>query len=427
MAKLNLEHIAKIEGHAKLHVKIARGKVEKAELTVVEGARFFEGILKDKKYNDLSHISSRICGVCSVVHTLASVNAIENAFGVTVTPQTKLLRELLNIGGIIQSHILHLYFLTLPDYAGLGSALGLASKNPALIERALRLKRLGNHLVLTVAGRDVHPIACVVGGFSRTPDGQKMAEILEELKKCKQDAVETVKMFMNLKYPDFTKETPHFALTGNNYFYSDKLVRCEGGTCFETKDYASHFKEYLREGSTAEFATQEGKSYFVGSLARVCNNIELLSSEAQQYARKIVENKANPFMNIPAQALEVLEGINRAIVIISNMSLVQEQPVEFTIKPCECGGVSAIEAPRGILFHEYKFDTAGNCTFANITTPTTQNLQHIEESIKEYLQEILGRGPDEIKQEIEKLIRAYDPCISCSTHFLELDWEEEPQ
>jgi len=426
MTRLNLDHITKIEGHAKLHVKVAGGKVEKAELTVVEGARFFEGILKGKKFNDLSHIASRICGVCSVVHTLASVNAVENAFGIQISEQTASLRELLSIGGIIQSHILHLYFLTLPDYAGAGSALGLANKNPALIERALRLKRLGNHIVLTIAGRDVHPIACVVGGFSRTPDAQKMAELLEELKNCKQDAVETVKLFMNINYPDFEKEVPHFALSGNNYFYSDKLVRCEKGTCFESKDYATHFKEYLRDGSTAEFATQEGKSYFVGSLSRVCNNIELLSSEAQQYARKICENKNNPFMNIPAQALEVLEGINRAIVIISNMKLVAEQPVEFTIKPCTCSGVSAIEAPRGILFHGYKFDDDGNCTYANITTPTTQNLQHIEEAIKEYLQEILGRGPDEIKKEIEKLIRAFDPCISCSTHFLELTWEEKP-
>jgi sulfhydrogenase subunit alpha len=427
MTLLNLDHIAKIEGHARLHVKVAAGKVVKAELQVLEGARYFEGILKGKKFNDLSHIASRICGVCSVVHTLASVNAVEDAFSIKISEQTKLLRELLNIGGMIQSHILHLYFLTLPDYAGVGSAIGLAGKSPALVERALRLKRLGNHIVVTVAGRDVHPIACVIGGFSRTPDAQKMGELLEELKRCKMDAVETVKMFMDINYPDFERKTPHFALGGGSYFYSDSIVRCEGGTCFETKDYASHFKEYLRAGSTAEFATQEGKSYFVGALARISNNIELMSSEAQQYAKKICEKENNPFMNIPAQALEVLEGINRAIVILSNIKLVEEQPAEFTVKPCECSGISAIEAPRGILFHEYRFDPAGNCTFANITTPTTQNLKYIEESIKEYLQEILGRGPDEIKKEIEKLIRAYDPCISCSTHFLELNWEEEPE
>ncbi|MBU2561082.1 MAG: Ni/Fe hydrogenase subunit alpha [Nanoarchaeota archaeon] len=423
--KLDLEHITKIEGHAKLYVKVEGGKVEKVELRVLEGARFFEGILKDKKFNDISHISSRICGVCSVVHTITAIKAIEDAFGIKVSEQTKQLREVLNIGGILQSHALHLYFLTLPDYVGVGSAMGLAKKNKATVERALRLKRLGNHLVFTIAGRDIHPIGCVLGGFSRIPDKAQIDSLLDELKACKKDAVETVKLFMKLKYPEFTKQAPHFALTGGTYFYSDTLVRCEGGACFPTKDYRQHFKEYLREGSTAEFATQQGKSYFVGALARICNNFEMLTNEAKQYAREICARKSNPFMNIPAQALEILEGINRAIIILSNIQLKQEEPVEFTVKPCSCDGIAACEAPRGILFHHYRFDDKGYCTFADITTPTTQNLQHMEEAIKDYLPSILGRSPDDIKLEIEKMIRAYDPCISCSTHFLELEWEAE--
>ncbi|MBW2972586.1 Ni/Fe hydrogenase subunit alpha [Candidatus Woesearchaeota archaeon] len=423
--KLDLEHIAKIEGHAKLYVKVEGGMVEKVELRVMEGARFFEGILKDRKFNDLSHISSRICGVCSVVHTITSVKAIEDAFGLKVSEQTRQLREVLNIGGIIQSHALHLYFLTLPDYVGVGSAIGLAKKNKTLVDRALRLKRLGNSIVHTIAGRDIHPIACVIGGFSRVPEKEKVDALLEELKQCKQDAVETVNLFLKLKYPDFRKEAPHFALTGKTYFYSDKIVRCEKGTCFPTKDYTQHFKEYLRDGSTAEFATQEGKSYFVGALARVCNNVELLTSESKQYAKTICEKRDNPFMNIPAQALEILEGINRCIIILSNLRLKQEAPLEVSVKPCACEGIAACEAPRGILFHHYKFDDKGYCTSADITTPTTQNLQHIEESIREYLPSILGRNPDDIKLEIEKLIRAYDPCISCSTHFLQIEWEAE--
>jgi coenzyme F420-reducing hydrogenase alpha subunit len=408
-----------------LYVKISDGKVETVELLVLEGARFFEGILKDRKFNDLSHISSRICGVCSVVHTLTSIKAIEDAFSLQVSDQTKKLREVLNIGGIIQSHALHLFFLTLPDYVGAGSALGLARKNKATVERALRLKRLGNSIVFTLAGRDVHPICCVVGGFSRIPEKQQVDNLIEELKKCKDDAVETVKLFMSLNYPDFTKEAPHFALTGEDYFYSNNLVKCEGWACWPTKDYTQHFKEYLREGSTAEFATKEGKSYFVGALARVCNNSASLSKEAQQYALEICKKKNNPFMNIPAQALEILEGINRSIVILSNLELKPEAPMEAKVKPCACEGIAACEAPRGILFHRYKFDDKGYCTLADITTPTTQNLQHMEEAIKDYLQEILGRSPSEIKQEIEKLIRAYDPCISCSTHFLQIEVESE--
>jgi coenzyme F420-reducing hydrogenase alpha subunit len=423
--RFDLEHIAKIEGHAKLYVSVSQGEVKNVELKVLEGARFFEGILKGNKFNDISHIASRICGICSVVHTVTSIEAIENAFGIKVSEQTKLLREVLNIGGIIQSHALHLFFLTLPDYAGVESAIGLVKKHKAVIERALRLKRTGNKIVFTLAGRDVHPIACVVGGFSRTPEKNNVADLLEELKRCKQDAVETVKMFMDISYPEFEMDTPHFALTGGTYFDSDTLLRCEKGTCFPINDYKQHFKEYLTEGSTAEFATQEGKSYFVGALARICNNFEMLSSEAKQYARVVCENKNNPFMNIPAQAIEILEGINRCIVVLSNLELKQEAPVEISVKPCACEGIAACEAPRGILFHHYKFDEKGYCTFADITTPTTQNLRHVEDAIKTYLPSMLGRSPDEVKHEIEKTIRAYDPCISCSTHFLDLEWEEE--
>jgi sulfhydrogenase subunit alpha len=359
------------------------------------------------------------------VHTITSIKAIENAFGVMVSEQTKQLREVLNIGGIIQSHALHLYFLTLPDYVGAGSALGMVHKYKAVVDRALRLKRLGNRIVFTIAGRDIHPIACVVGGFSRVPEQGMVDELIEELKECKNDAVETVKLFMDLKYPEFTREAPHFALTGNNYFYSDTIVKCEKGTCFPTHDYKEHFKEHLREGSPAEFATMKGKSYFVGALARVCNNIEMLTNEAKQYARELYEKKNNPFMNIPAQAIEILEGINRCIIILSNIKLGQEPPVEFTVKPCSCEGMAACEAPRGILFHHYKFDDKGYCTFADITTPTTQNLQHMEEAIQDFIPAHLDKSPDNIKLEIEKLIRAYDPCISCSTHFLEIEMESD--
>ena len=423
--RLDLEHIAKIEGHAKLYVNVSGGEVKSVELNVLEGARFFEGILKDNKFNDLSHIASRICGICSVVHTITSIEAIENAFGIKVSEQTRLLREVMNIGGIIQSHALHLYFLTLPDYAGAESAIGLVKTHKSVIDRALRLKRLGNKIVFTIAGRDVHPIACVVGGFSRIPEKENISDILNDLKRCKEDAVETVKLFIGLSYPEFELETPHFALTGGTYFDSDTLLRCEKGKCFPTKSYKQHFKEYLRAGSTAEFATKEGKSYFVGALARLCNNCELLSKEAKQYAMNLCGKQNNPFMNIPAQAIEILDGINRCIVILSNLELKKEKPVEMSVKPCACEGIAACEAPRGTLFHHYKFDDKGYCTFADITTPTTQNLKNIEDAIKTYLPSILGRSPEEIKREIEKTIRAYDPCISCSTHFLDLEWEEE--
>ncbi|MFC1722543.1 Ni/Fe hydrogenase subunit alpha [Nanoarchaeota archaeon] len=421
---INLDHVAKIEGHARLNIVVKDGIVEKCELNLMEGARYFEGILKGKKYNDVSHITSRICGVCSVVHTIAAVQAVESAFGILVTDQTKKLRELLNIGGVLQSHALHLYFLTLPDYFGKGSALEMIKEHKEVIERALRLKRLGNKLVVAMAGRDVHPIGCVVGGFSRVPKKEQLDGLREDLKQAKDDAVETVKLFMSLDYPEMELDIPHFALTGGPFFFSSTMLKCQGGTCFPSEDYHNHIKEHFHEGSAAEFATKEGKNYFVGSLARLQNNVEMLSAEAKAYVGDL-KDVLNPYMNTPAQAIEILECVNRASELLEGFEPKEEGSPEIVVKPRECEGIAAISAPRGVLFHRYKFDKDGYCIFADITTPTTQNLPTIEKAICVLLPKILDDDEEEIKMKIEKLIRAYDPCISCSTHFLELNIERK--
>lgn len=443
---LELEHITKIEGHAKLLIKIESGRIKKVEMNVFEGARFFEGILIDKKFNEISHISSRICGVCSVVHSLSSIKAIENAYNIRVSEQTSLLREVLNIGGMIQSHVLHLFFLTLPDYMNADSALALAKDHRELLETGLRLKRLGNKIVFTIAGRDVHPIACVVGGFSRIPEQKNVDELLVELKKCRDDALKTVALFIALDFPEFSRSSSSLSLSGASYFYPDKLLHCEKETgseknsCFAVEDYKKYFRQYFRKNSTSELAVttmkEQGKEYFVGALARILNNSSLFSKESKRFVSEIKKREKNPFMNIPAQAIEILEGINRAASILSNIKLKDEKPVEITEsaespaadKPLKSykkpyKGTSACEAPRGTLIHSYEFDSKGYCTAADIVTPTTLNIPHLESSIKEFLPSLLNQPPDRIKKELEKLIRAYDPCISCSTHFLDIEIE----
>jgi sulfhydrogenase subunit alpha len=418
MKKITLDHITKIEGHAKLHIQVKDNKVKKCELQIFEGSRYFEGILKGKHYTDLPDITSRICGVCSVAHTLASIKAIEAAFNVKVSEQTRLLRELLIIGGILQSHAMHLYFLVLPDYFGCGSALQLAKKEPILVKRALLIKRTCNNLVATIAARDVHPISAIPGGFTRLPEQSKLNTLIKDLRLIKSDAEQTVKLFKELEYPEFEKQSDKFALTGNSYFYSDKIISCKGNLCIPTNDYELHFKEYFKSGSTAEFSRRKGKSYMVGALARTTVNKNLLLTCKNEV---ISLNENNPYHNNVAQAIEICEGLNQAIKILENINLKEEEVKE--IIPKSSTGVGALEAPRGILFHKYKFNKKGICKFANITTPTTQNLPHLEEAIKQLIPTILDRKEDEIKLEIEKLIRAYDPCISCSTHFLELKLE----
>jgi sulfhydrogenase subunit alpha len=418
---IKLDHITKIEGHARLHIRIDGGKVKECSLKIFEGSRFFEGILKGKLWNDLPNITSRICGVCSPVHTLTSVKAIEQAFGVRVSAQTNLLRELINIGGILQSHALHLYFLTLPDYTGNCSALDMLPKYKTEIERALRIKRAGNAMVQLLGGRDIHPIAIVPGGISRIPEQKAVDTLLGELKAIEKDAKLTVELFDSLKYPKFEHYKPLVALGNGPYFDSSDIVTCKDDKCFLTKDYEQHFKEFFEEDSTAEFVTKDGKSYMVGALARLYNNKDQTGKWSQKYVTKALNSKYSPYMNNLAQAIEIYEGVERAINILENIKLKPEQPKP--IVPKASIGVGASEAPRGILFHKYVFDKKGYCTSANITTPTSQNLLNLQEAIKQYLPQILDKDEQTIKLEIEKLIRAYDPCISCSTHFLELNVE----
>jgi len=419
---IDLDYVTKIEGHARLFIKIDKGKIKKCNLQLFEGSRFFEGILKGKLYNDISHISSRICGICSVVHTITALKAIENAFKVGVSEQTKLLRELLLIGGLIQSHSLHLYFLALPDYRGFSSALEMASKHREDVVRGLELKKIGNQIVRVIGGRDIHPIAAVVGGFSRLPKQKELDELLDSLKKIRKNTEETVNLFCSLKYPDHKKYTEYFALQGNSYFNSDKIISCVGQKCVPTTDYEKHFREYFKEGSTAEFATKDGKSYMVGALARIVNNQSMLSAKSRKYAQKILDKKFSPYMNNAAQAIEIFEGVERCIDILEKLKLKKEELTK--IIPKAGSGIGTSEAPRGILFHHYMFDENGVCTMANITTPTTQNLENIGDNIRLFLPKILDKSKEEIQLKVEELIRAYDPCISCSTHFLEINWEQ---
>lgn len=418
-----IDHVTKIEGHAKLHVKIDKGKVKNAEMKIFEGSRFFEGILKGKHFNDINHIASRICGICSPVHGITSVKATEKAFNVKVSEQTELLRELLNIGGIIQSHIVHLYFLTLPDYTGHPNAVQMAQQHPHHIKKALNIKKFANDVVQVIGGRSVHPYTVVPGGFTRIPNQEQFTQLLKSAKACLDDARETAETFCGLKYPDFERETKHFALKGKCYFCPDDIVACVGSDkCFSVSDYEVHFKEYFKQGSTSEFAKKNEKSYMVGAWSRLRNNWALLSKESKELTNCIMSRKYSPFMNNPAQAVEIFEGTKRIIDLLEANEFTDEKPIE--IKPQEGTGIAALEAPRGILFHKYKYNSKGITEFINITTPTTQNLANLEEDIKNFLPSILNKSKQEIQLEIEKLIRAYDPCISCATHFLEIVWEK---
>ena len=423
MGKITLNHITKIEGHARLDLEVDKGKLIKCELGSVEGSRYFQGLLKERAWNDAPEITSRICGICSSAHGVVSVMALENAFGVKSSKQTKTLRELQTIGERIRSHATHLYFLALPDYLGYKSAIEMAPKFGDEIKRALRLIKLGNDMVSIVSGRVMHQLSTTVGGFTHLPKQETIDDFKKRLIDAKEDIFKTAKLISSLKFPKLESDTQFFSLHRKDKYavsYGDIKV---GDKIFEQKDYLKVIKEYHEPYSNSNFVVKEGKSYYTGALARVNNNFEFLSKEAKNFCKEIKFEVPcfNPFKNNLAQAIELIHYWEDTINILKDFKVKPEELVKFNSKKGH--GIAANEAPRGVVWHEYKIDN-GKIKFANIIAPTTQMLRNIQDDIAKYVQIMLdsGKKKEEMVFEIEKLIRSYDPCFSCATHFLKVKW-----
>ncbi len=425
---IKLNHICKVEGHADLHLEIKDNKITKCELGAVEGARLFEGLVVGRKWDELKEITSRICGICSVAHSMTSIKAVEDAFGIKVTEQTKILRDLMAMGERIRSHATHLYMLSLPDFVGCESAIEMAPKYKKELERALRLIKLGNEIIIKTSGRQMHPVASIVGGFTKIPDKQELKELAEELEKRREDAMETLRLFLSLKYPEINREVEHICVKQekqlpllNGIIISDKGLRVEPG------HYEELLEEYTQPYSTAKFVVKDGKKYYLGALARINLGWNELAEDVKKEITKAGYKfpSKNTFHNLIAQAAELVHWVDQASKIIKNYEFKPEEPIK--IKPRAGKGSAVTEAPRGLLFHTYEFDEEGTCTACNIMTPTSQYLKCMEEDIKDYVQKLINEGKkkEEIIFEIERLIRAYDPCFSCSAHFLEVQWDEK--
>ena len=337
--------------------------------------------------------------------------------------QKKRLRELETLGERIRSHATHLYFLALPDYLGYESALAMLPKYKRQVQSALRMMKVGNNMIRTVAGRDMHPISNTVGGYTKLPSQEELEQMYRELDSIRQDALATVRLFSGLKVPKFEKRTEYFSVSHpGEYGMLFGGIKSQSRS-FEQEQFHDYVTEYHEPYSTANFVVKEGKSYMVGSLARMNNNFDFLSDNA----RKAADDAGlrfpihNPFYNNHAQAIELVHHIDQAQDIIRHMKIKDEKPVHFDVRAGH--GIAAIEVPRGTLWHEYTLDDKGIITYANIVTPTAQNLRNMQDDIQDFLPSVLGSGRNKVVLEVEKLIRAYDPCFSCSAHFLDVRWE----
>ena len=428
---INVEHLTRVEGHGNIVVNVRDGKLEKAQLEIVEAPRYFEAMLLGRSFHEAAIITSRICGICSLGHQMTSFKATEAALGLAVSEQTVLLRKLLVHGATLQSNILHAYFLAAPDFLKVGSVFPLISSHPEVVKRALRMKRLANDISEYVGGRAVHPIACVPGGFTAIPSESVLRDLKRRLEEeMLPDIAATVDTMESLAeaIPDFHRETEYVSLRSDDDYalYDGDICSSDTGRVPVT-EYRRMTNEFIVPHSTSKHCRANRDAIMVGALARWNNNHDRLCDAARQAAARLglEPGCTNPFMNTIAQVVECAHCTVDSIAIIDTLltrGLRDEQPNQ---EPTRYGtGVGATEVPRGILYHEYTYDKQGRITAANCIIPTGQNLENIDLDMRALVPQVLDRPQEEIAHLLEMLVRAYDPCISCSVHMLDVEFVE---
>lgn len=421
--RIEVHHVTRVEGHGNIVVDISDGQMKECRFDVVETPRFFEAMLRGRPYLEASHITSRICGICATGHATTSLRASEKALGVELSEQVQLLRKLVFHGEIMDSHILHVYMLVAPDLLGVGSVIPLATSNPDVVLRALRMKKLSGDLCAAVAGRHTHPISMTVGGFTSFPTVSELKDLRQRLVDARLDADATVDLFSQLQLPQFERDTEYISLTKpDEYAFIDGEIKSSDGTFYAPEEYTSVTNEYLVPHSTAKYTRHGRESYMVGALARFNNNHTQLHPKAKAAAERLGLNPkvTNPYLNTAAQVVEIVHCIEDSILIIDQLltkGIKPEAPAPVHLKP-ENWGVGVCEVPRGLLIHSYWIGEDGKLTGADCIIPTNQNVANLEADMRCLVPQILDKPAEAIQLQLEMLVRAYDPCISCSVHVL---------
>lgn len=426
-AEIKVDHLARIEGHGDIHLVIEDGKVKTCEFRVTEAARLFESMTKGRPFNEIPYISSRVCGICSASHTVTDILAIEKIFGVRTTDRTRALRELLVYGSYLQNHATHLFVFAAPDFLGHKSVFPLADASPELFNQALGLKALGNELCNKVGGRSIHPITAVVGGFTSEISSDEYLELAEKMEASIDFAKSCVDLFDDFGSVEIETAGDMLAMVepGRYPVIGSDIARfVRGGYTFDVQDLDDEVEEYAIDHSAAFLARAKrtGKPYMAAALSRINASWAELSEPARFAAAKagLRPPEYNPFANNIAQAVELVDALVRCSELCRRLAADEFEgtsvPVDFKVKAGI--GVGFSEAPRGALFHKLELDENGRVVRASIITPTSQNIQNIEDDMLVLANKLVadGASQEEIQLEVEKLVRAYDPCLSCSVH-----------
>lgn len=418
---LTVGTLTRVEGEGALHVTLKNGVLETVELNIYEPPRFFEAFLRGRAYTEPPDLTARVCGICPVAYQVSACNAIEDACGVQVDPELVALRRLLYCGEWIHSHVLHIYLLHAPDFLGYPDAIALARDQRAVVERGLRLKKAGNQLMEFVGGRAIHPINVRLGGFYSVPTRAEFGPLAEQLRRALDDALATVEWVAGFEFPDLELDHELLALRqpGQYPVENGSIVRSVGPS-FPIADFTEHVHESQVPHSTALHATLDGGRHLTGPLARYCLNSSALSPIAAEAAGRagLSSECRNPFRSIIVRAVEVVYAVDEALRIIDGYHRPARAHVDVPARAGIGHGVS--EAPRGLLYHQYRIDDAGMVSAATMIPPTSQNQAAIEADLARLISANLSLDDAALTALCERLIRSYDPCISCSAHFLTL-------
>ena len=421
---LQMNHVARIEGHGNVSLSIDDGRVVDVRMNIVEPARMFESMVVGRPYDQLGYIASRICGICSSSHVVTSLLAVEQIFGIEVSERTRQLRELLVYGSFLQNHTTHLLTFAAPDYLGMESMLPLSESDPGLYRSALSIKQLGNDLCTAIGGRAIHPVCAVVGGFTHEPDPDLCLVLADRLRDVRPAAEKLVSLFAGFDVPSVITDGDMLSLSSEGeYPVFDADARfASDGERFSSLDYHRFIEEYPVDYSAAYLSRRAdtGSSFMVGALARMNAGWDGLSQPAHFAAVSagLRPYCGNPYMNNIAQAVELVDACVRCEAVLRELSrgIGSSEPVRFVPKAGR--GVGMTEAPRGLLVHDIELDEDGRVVHASIITPTVHNLREMEANIWKVAEVLLesGASDDDIRHEVEMLVRAYDPCLSCSVH-----------
>jgi coenzyme F420-reducing hydrogenase alpha subunit len=427
---INVHHVTRVEGHGNITVRAVDGKIEKCQLDIVETPRVFESMIEGLSWRDTSLLTCRICGICSVGHTTASIQATDDAFGTQLTPEVLALRKLMLMAEEVQSHVLHVYFLAAPDALAVPSVIPLAATHPDIVKRALKLKKIGNVICEAVSGRHVHPISLAPGGFTFVPSKKALQKIKDYLDSCEEDVDATVETVASIadKFPNFERPREDISLTHPDEYalYNGDLMSSKAGV-IDYHKYLDFIHEKCVPHSTSKHVYNVDESLAVGALSRFNNNSKQLNQRGKAAAERLGLKAPcyNPYANNFAQTVEIAHCFDEAQKLLKQLLAMDltEANLSPNVKPRAGRGVGLTEVPRGTLVHDYTYDAAGVCTKANCVIPTGMNLANIDKDFQKYVPEVIEtRTQDQIAHDLEMLVRSYDPCISCSVHLLKVKW-----